>query len=105
MRADPLPYVKSLAEFMGYGFTAEEEEKGVVEKVVSLCSFETLKNLEANKGEKDREDRPGVYANSAYFRKGKVGDWTNYLTPEMAARIDGIMEDKFKGTGLLEHGK
>ncbi|KAG7651644.1 Cytosolic sulfotransferase 18 [Arabidopsis thaliana] len=105
MRADPLPYVKSLAEFMGHGFTAEEEEKGVVEKVVNLCSFETLKNLEANKGEKGREDRPGVYANSAYFRKGKVGDWSNYLTPEMAARIDGLMEEKFKGTGLLEHGK
>ncbi|CAN8275675.1 unnamed protein product [Cochlearia groenlandica] len=104
MRADPMPYVKILAEFMGYGFTKEEEENGVVEKVVNLCSFETLKNLEANKGEKDREDRPGVYANSAYFRKGKVGDWSNYLTPEMAARMDGLMEEKFKGTGLLEHG-
>ncbi|CAH2047803.1 unnamed protein product [Thlaspi arvense] len=51
MRADPLPYVKRLAEFMGFGFTAEEEEKGIVERVVDLCSFETLKNLEANKGE------------------------------------------------------
>ncbi|XP_010532214.1 PREDICTED: cytosolic sulfotransferase 18-like [Tarenaya hassleriana] len=105
MRANPVPYVKRLAEFMGYGFTADEEENTVVEKVVNLCSFETLKNLEANKGEKDREDRPAVYANSAYFRKAKVGDWQNYLTPEMAARIDGLMEDKFKGTGLLQHDK
>ncbi|KAH0857574.1 hypothetical protein HID58_085835 [Brassica napus] len=104
MREDPLPYVKRLAEFMGYGFTAEEEEKWVVEKVVNLCSFETLKNLEANKGEKYREDIPlNAYQNSAYFRKGKVGDWQTYLTPEMAARIDGLMEEKFKGTGLLEH--
>ncbi|CAA7027548.1 unnamed protein product [Microthlaspi erraticum] len=105
MRADPLPYVKSLAEFMGYGFTAVETKKGVAEKVVNLCSFETLKNLEANKGDKVREDHAAVYANSAYFRKGKVGDWENYLTPEMAARVDGLMEEKFKGTGLLEHGK
>ncbi|KAL1197317.1 Cytosolic sulfotransferase 17 [Cardamine amara subsp. amara] len=101
MRADTLPYVKRLAEFMGYGFTEEEEKEMVVEKVVKLCSFENLKNLEANKGEKDREDRPTVFANSAYFRKGKVGDWQNYLTPEMVARIDGLMEKKFKGTGLL----
>ncbi|KAG5414593.1 hypothetical protein IGI04_002160, partial [Brassica rapa subsp. trilocularis] len=49
IRADTLPYVKRLAEFMGYGFTAEEEKKG----------FETLKNLEANKGEKDREGTEG----------------------------------------------
>ncbi|CAH8360850.1 unnamed protein product [Eruca vesicaria subsp. sativa] len=104
VRADPLPYVKSLAEFMGYGFTAEEEKNGVVEKVVNLCSFETMKNLEVNKGDKEREDHPSPYTNSAYFRKGKTGDWVNYLTPDMAARMDGIMEEKFKGTGLLESG-
>ncbi|KAJ4873784.1 Cytosolic sulfotransferase 17 [Raphanus sativus] len=105
VRADPLPYVKRLAEFMGYGFTAEEEKNGVVEKVVNICSFETMKNLEANKGDKEREDHPSPYTNSAYFRKGKTGDWVNYLTRDMAARMDGIMEEKFKGTGLLEHGK
>ncbi|XP_019085800.1 PREDICTED: cytosolic sulfotransferase 18-like [Camelina sativa] len=104
MRADPLPYVKRLAQFMGYGFTAEEEKKGVVEKVVNVCSFETLKNLEVNEGEKIRDDIPRVvYPNSAYFRKGKVGDWQNYLTQEMAARIDGLMQEKFKCSGLLEH--
>ncbi|XP_013726390.3 cytosolic sulfotransferase 18-like [Brassica napus] len=105
VRADPLPCVKRLAEFMGYGFTAEEEKSGVVEKVVNLCSFETMKNLEANKGDKERGDHPSPYTNSTYFRKGKTGDWVNYLTPEMAARMDGIMEEKFKGTGLLENGE
>ncbi|XP_006301074.2 cytosolic sulfotransferase 18 [Capsella rubella] len=104
MKANPLPYVKRLAQFMGYGFTSEEEKKGVVEKVVSICSFETLKNLEVNVGDQKRHDVPWVYyPNSAYFRKGKVGDWHNYLTPEMAARIDGLMHEKFKGSGLLEH--
>uniref|UniRef100_A0A0D3CWR2 Sulfotransferase n=2 Tax=Brassica oleracea var. oleracea TaxID=109376 RepID=A0A0D3CWR2_BRAOL len=90
---------------MGYGFTDEEAKNGVVEKVVNLCSFETLKNLEVNKGDKEREDHPSPFTKSAYFRKGKTGDWVNYLTPDMAARIDGIMEEKFKGTGLLEYGK
>ncbi|KAL0663770.1 hypothetical protein Bca4012_100607 [Brassica carinata] len=55
LSADPLPHVKRLAEFMVYGFTDEEEKNGVVEKVVNICSFETLKNLEANKGDKERE--------------------------------------------------
>ncbi|XP_010456806.1 PREDICTED: cytosolic sulfotransferase 18-like [Camelina sativa] len=104
MRADPLSYVKRLAQFMGYGFTAEEEKKGVVEKVVNLCSFETLKNLEVNEGEKTRKDISWVYyPNSAFFRKGKVGDWHNYLTHEMAARIDELMQENFKCSGLLEH--
>ncbi|KAG2322526.1 hypothetical protein Bca52824_015739 [Brassica carinata] len=105
LSVDPLPHVKRLAEFMGYGFTAEEEKSGVVEKVVNLCSFETLKNLEANKGDKERQDHPSRYVNSVYFRKGNTRDWENYLTPDMAARMDGITENKFKGTGLLENGK
>uniref|UniRef100_A0A0D3E3U2 Sulfotransferase n=1 Tax=Brassica oleracea var. oleracea TaxID=109376 RepID=A0A0D3E3U2_BRAOL len=102
--ADPLPYVKRLAEFMGYRFTAEEEKNGVVEKVVNLCSFETLKNLEVNKGDKERADISSPNVNRAFFKKGKTGDWVNYLTPDMAARMDGLMEEKFKGTGLLENG-
>ncbi|CDY49196.1 BnaA09g10820D [Brassica napus] len=102
--ADPLPYVKRLAEFMGYRFTAEEEKNGVVEKVVNLCSFETLKNLEVNKGDKERADISSPNVNRAFFRKGKAGDWVNCLTPDMAARMDGLMEEKFKGTGLLENG-
>ena len=102
MRADPLLYVKRLAEFMGYGFTAEEEKEGIVDKVVNLCSFDTLKNLESNQGEKNMENRPSSFANSAFFRKGEIGDWQNYLTPEMAARIDGLMVEKLKGSGLLE---
>ena len=36
----------------------KKRRKGV-EEVVNLCSFETLKNLEANKGEKDREGTEG----------------------------------------------
>ncbi|KAF3519547.1 hypothetical protein DY000_02062595 [Brassica cretica] len=101
LSADPLPHVKRLAEFMGYGFTDEEKKNGIVEKVVNLCSFETLKNLKANKGDKERE----LSQRARISGKGKTGDWVNYLTPDMAARIDGIMEEKFKGTGLLEYGK
>nr|VDD63028.1 unnamed protein product [Brassica oleracea] len=105
LSADPLPHVKRLAKFMGYGFSAEEEKNGVPEKIVNLCSFETMKNLEANKEDKERKDHPSPFTKSAYFRKGKTGDWENYLTPDMAARMNGIMEDKFKGTGLLENGE
>lgn len=105
MRKECLPYVKKLAEFMGYPFEAAEEEEGVVEKVVELCSFEKLRSAEPNTGDREREDRPGVYSNSAYFRKGKVGDWRNYLTTEMGERLGRIMEEKFAGTGLISDGK
>ncbi|KAJ4873360.1 Cytosolic sulfotransferase 18 [Raphanus sativus] len=72
--------------------------------VKRLADFESLKNLEVNKGDKEREDHPSPFTKSAYFRKGKTRDWENYLTPDRAARMDGLMEEKFKGTGLLENG-
>ncbi|GLT44069.1 hypothetical protein SLA2020_179870 [Shorea laevis] len=85
---------------MGYPFTLEEESRGMVQKVVELCSFEKLSNLEVNKtGKYDLMDKFEI-ENRSFFRKGTVGDWKNYLTPEMAARFDQISEQKWKASGL-----
>ena len=37
---------------------------------------------------------------SSFFRKGEVGDSKNHLTPEMENKIDMIVEEKYKGSGL-----
>ena len=97
MKKDTAAHVKKLAEFMGCSFTLEEEEEGEVQKIVSLCSFEKLSNLELNKNGKHRADKSIAVRNSAFFRKGEIGDWENHLTPEMGARLDDIMEQKLKG--------
>ncbi|OMO90850.1 hypothetical protein COLO4_18831 [Corchorus olitorius] len=101
MRKDSALYVKKLGEFMGYSFSAEEQHNVTLQKIVELCSFENLRGLEVNKtGVQVNRIVPHPVANQDYFRKGKVGDWSNYLTPEMAQRLDKIMERKFYGSGL-----
>ncbi|KAL1121645.1 hypothetical protein V6Z11_D01G246600 [Gossypium hirsutum] len=100
MIEDTVLYVKKIADFIGYPFSFEELEKGSVEKIVNMCSFENLSNLEVNKSGKHREGTPVVIENKMYFRKGKVGDWENYLTPEMAVRLDSITLQKLNGSGL-----
>ena len=62
---------------------------------MALCSFEKLSSLEVNKtGSRNNQK------NSAYFRKGKVGDWKNQFTSEMAQELDEIVEEKLSGPGL-----
>ncbi|KAK6244001.1 hypothetical protein QUC31_010410 [Theobroma cacao] len=99
MMKDTAPYVKRLAEFMGYPFSLEEEEAGAVQRIVDLCSFENMSSLEVNKSGLRKPHEVKV-ENSFYFRKGRIGDWKEYLTPEMAERLDKMMEQKFAGTGL-----
>ncbi|GLU20318.1 hypothetical protein SLE2022_365250 [Rubroshorea leprosula] len=100
VKEDTAVYVKKLAEFIGCPFSPEEEETGAVEKIVKMCSFENLSNLEVNKTGKHREDTPISIQNNVFFWKGKIGEWENHLTPEMAARLDRITEQKLGNSGL-----
>jgi len=34
------------------------------------------------------------------LRKGEVGDWKNYFTPELNKRFDEEVMDKLSGTGI-----
>jgi estrone sulfotransferase len=89
-------YVKRIAEFLGCPFTLEEEINGVIENIINLCSFETMKDLEANKS--------GIVGwkieKKDYFRKAEVGDWINYLSPTMVEKLSKIIEEKISGSGL-----
>ncbi|KAJ4885477.1 Cytosolic sulfotransferase 1 [Raphanus sativus] len=95
MKSEPSAQVKRLAEFLGCPFT-EEEEEGSVDKILELCSLRNLSGLEINKSGKTLNKVPY----SAFFRKGEVGDFKNHLTPEMENKIDMIIQEKYKGSGL-----
>ncbi|KAL0748942.1 hypothetical protein Bca101_030944 [Brassica carinata] len=84
--------VKRIAEFIGCGFTAEEE----VREIVKLCSFESLSRLEVNRQGK----LPNGIETNAFFRKGEIGGWRDTLSESLADAIDRITEEKFGGSGL-----
>lgn len=96
MKAQPKLQLKRLAEFLECPFSIEEENSGVVDEILRMCSFENLSNLEVNtKGKVSL----GV-ENKMFFRRGEVGDWKNYFTIEMSEKLNHVIEQKFQGSGL-----
>ncbi|VAH12302.1 unnamed protein product [Triticum turgidum subsp. durum] len=98
MLLNPVSTVRNLARFLGMPFTAAEEAAGTPIHIAELCSIDTMRGLETN-----NTGAAGVLAkfpHGSFFRKGVVGDWVNHMTPEMARRINAIVEDKLRGSGL-----
>ncbi|KAK8498845.1 hypothetical protein V6N12_053066 [Hibiscus sabdariffa] len=87
--------LKHLAMFLGVPFTEDEEKGGVVEEIANICSFETLKELEVNKN----GSQNGI-PYKVFFRKGKVGDWSNCVTPSMVERLEKLIQEKLENSSL-----
>ncbi|MCE3216875.1 hypothetical protein HAX54_008839 [Datura stramonium] len=96
VKEQPLLHLTRLAEFLNCPFSIEEEETGLLDQIIKLCSFDNLSNLEVNITGKTLFGND----NTIFFRKGEVGDWKNHLTDEMVDRLNQITEHKFKGSGL-----
>ena len=94
MVAAPAKAVRKMAGFLGRPVGEEE-----VERVVRACGIETLRGQEVNRTGKT-ELVHGAMDNEMFFRKGVVGDWSTWLTPELACRIDDISERRFTGSGI-----
>ncbi|WRX24787.1 Sulfotransferase domain - like 10 [Theobroma cacao] len=90
LKEDIVFHITTLANFLG------RREKGVAEEIAKLCSLENLKGMEVNKSGKQPFGTP----NTTFFRKGEVGDWSNYLTPSMVERFEKFVQEKFDKSGL-----
>lgn len=69
-----------------------------VEKICAHVDFEVMKdNPQCNLfGDPEIMD----YQISAFFRKGQVGNWKEYFTPEQSQYVDDIYKRRIQGTGL-----
>ncbi|KAL1534725.1 cytosolic sulfotransferase 17-like [Salvia divinorum] len=95
MLEDPHNYVKKLGDFLGCPF----EEGDEVDEIVKNCSIEVLSSHDVNKS----EESPAWFSlpYNSFFRKGKIGDYKNYLSDECVKRIDILTKDKFHSLGFM----
>ncbi|KAK8498848.1 hypothetical protein V6N13_050400 [Hibiscus sabdariffa] len=96
LKEDISSQLKHLAVFLGVPFTEDEDKQGVVEEIAKICSFEELKEVEVN----NKGFHVTGIPHTDFFRKGKVGDWSNYLTPSMVERLDKLIHEKLDNSAL-----
>nr|XP_004253506.1 cytosolic sulfotransferase 12-like [Solanum lycopersicum] len=96
IKKKPKVQLKRLAEFLECLISPEEENSGVVDEILKMCSFENLRNLEVNTNGKFSTGEEY----NLFFRKGEIGDWKNYFTTKMSDKLNHTIEEKFQGSGL-----
>ncbi|KAG5568852.1 hypothetical protein H5410_064139 [Solanum commersonii] len=96
IKKQPKMHLKRLAEFLECPFSIKEENCGVVNEILRMCSFKNLSNLEVNTSGKLSTGEE----NKVFFRRGEIGDWKNYFTTEMSEKFNYIIKQKFQGSGL-----
>ena len=75
-----------IAEFLNKPLSDE-----LINRIAEQCTFNGMnKNAESYKLGRDH----------SLLRKGVVGDWKNYFTPELNERFEKEVLAKLKGTGL-----
>ena len=98
MKKDLPAAVSQVASFIGADVSSD-----VIAKIADVTSFDEMKSDNtANYSWTDPHTRSG---STDFLRRGIVGDWKNYLSPEQSAEIDAICAQRLDGTGLeLDYG-
>ena len=77
-----------IANFLNKPLTDE-----LITRIAEQCTFKGMKDNEVSYRREENQSSP-------LLRKGEVGGWKNYFTPEMNERFDKELLAKLKGTGL-----
>jgi len=89
LQKDLLSHVRMIANFLDQPLSDE-----LISRIAEQCTFSGMKKNAAS------YSIPTKDGESSMLRKGVVGDWKNYFTPELNERFEKEVLDKLKGSGL-----
>jgi len=78
-----------IAEFLNKPLSDE-----LINRIAEQCSFRGMTKNETSYKLSEKKDSESL------LRKGVVGDWKNYFTPEQNERFEKEVLEKLKGSGL-----
>jgi len=92
MKKNQREIIKDMCIFLDHPLTSEQ-----VDRLVEHLKFENMKlNMSTN-------PTAGFNLKSDFMRKGVVGDWKNFFTPEKTLEWEKMIKEKTAGTDLAEN--
>ncbi|XP_076452485.1 sulfotransferase 1A3-like isoform X1 [Babylonia areolata] len=86
VKENPMAEVTRLSRFLG-----QNHEESFLRKVCERCDFASMKRRKIESLDTDGE-------NPIMYRKGEVGDWQNWFTPEQVTRMQEVYNNKMAGS-------
>lgn len=96
MRSEPRSVVLDVGRFLGGRYAAAATDPEVLEEVLEHSSFASMRKDQQRWSSQRPEDMP------PFVRKGQVGDWEAYFSPEQACRLVAEFDRHTTGTWLAE---
>jgi len=96
MKADPKQSIMDVGRFLGGGFAEAVSDREILERVVEHSSFKSMSN------DQQRWSSERAAGAAAFIRKGKVGDWEDWFSPDQARRLVDELEIHTAGTWLAD---
>ena len=75
-------------------FVNKPLSEDVISRIAEQCSFGGKQKNASSYATSSKEGKDSL------LRKGVVGDWKNYFTPELNERFEKDVLEKLKGSGL-----
>nr|WNS50036.1 sulfotransferase-like protein [Halisarca dujardinii] len=91
-KKNPRQAVEKIATFLSYNLDPD-----VLDSITQQSTFEAMKKNPATNWSWNKEKYTAEFV---MMRKGVIGDWKNYYTPEQSKRMDEELKKQFPGTGL-----
>jgi hypothetical protein len=93
LKKDLVKQVGIISHFLNHSLSIAEQQE-----IAAACTFEAMKKNKIGAIEKNRAKT--MKKDKSFYRKGIIGDWQNYFSPEQAKAFDHWYESNLKGTGL-----
>ena len=92
LKQDLSSYIRLISDFLGKSLREE-----VVSRIAKQCTFSEMVN---NAAAFDWKWAQNDKSTNFLGRKGQVGGWKEYFTPELSAKFESEFLRKLEGTGL-----